>query len=178
MKKFMKYYMKILLEEKTVPDVFINTLPLLCHKTPKVRLVALQNERKHFSANIPSYVRHIFISINKKIISQTQWKLGYRGDCQINAPVRGWVKAPGAVLVSLSANPEPGLVAVAATVGSLLVKRLAGPAGTSTAVAALTPATDWNPMTQDKNGSNSNWFQVPQQYTVSFLRTRLIVGMY
>lgn len=56
--------------------------------------------------------------------------------------MRGWVKAPGAVLVSLSANPEPGLVAVAATVGSLLVKRLAGIAGTSTAVAALTPATN------------------------------------
>lgn len=48
MKHFVKYYMKILLEEKTVPDVFINTLPLLCHKTPKVRLVTSQNERKHF----------------------------------------------------------------------------------------------------------------------------------
>ena len=54
--------------------------------------------------------------------------------------MRGYIKAPGAVFVSLSANPKPGLVA--ATEGSLLDKWLAGPDGISTVVAALTPATD------------------------------------
>lgn len=48
--------------------------------------------------------------------------------------------APGAVLVSLSATPESGLVPIAAAVGSVLDRRFVGP-GTSTVVAALTPAT-------------------------------------
>ena len=63
---------------------------------------------------------------------------GFLQSC--NPPVSGWVIAPGAVLVSLSATPESGLVAIAAAVGSVLDRRLVGPS-TSTVVAALTPAT-------------------------------------
>jgi len=75
-----------------------------------------------------------------KLIKVKQESLGYRGDFKRNSPVGGWVKAPGAVLDSLLANTELGLLAAA--VGSLLEKRLVRPSGSPAVVAALNPATD------------------------------------
>ncbi len=170
MMNLVKY--SILLERKTVRHGYqypFHGLP----QNPKVKLVTLQT---FFSMFISLFYPielftsglHVYLQPSKqlKAISlQTHWKSAkaakakpwevkqaswaYRGNCKINPPARGWVRAPGAVLVSLSVTPEPGLAPVTVAVGSLLDRWLAGPV-TSTVVAALTPATDWNPITEQK----------------------------